>query len=196
MISGTVRDVHGTPQMGALIELMRADEGTVATAISDDHGRYIMAMVTPGRYQLRATAAFFIPLLRNDVRLHAGVQSIVNLTMNNLFDADNWLPAQRRRADEPVDDWKWTLRSTASRPLLRLVDPEERTPISSSAEQPHRVSSQGRIMLTNGDGALGMAVCTRHWCWTEPWKTGTEPCCAPMWAMCRRADTLRSPRSH
>jgi hypothetical protein len=155
MISGTVRDVHGTPQMGALIELMRSDQGTVATAVSDDHGRYLMAMVSPGQYQLRATAAFFIPLLRNDVRLHAGVQSILNLTMNNLFDADNWLPAQRRRADEPVDDWKWTLRSTASRPLLRLVDPENGAPMSSSADQSHRVSSQGRIMLTNGDGAFG-----------------------------------------
>jgi len=155
MISGTVRDVHGTPQMGALIELMRADQGTVATALSDDHGRYIMAMVAPGRYQLRATAAFFIPLLRNDVRLHAGVQAVVNLTMNNLFDADNWLPAQRRRADEPVDDWKWTLRSTASRPLLRLVDPEDGTAISSSTEQPHSVSSRGRIMVTNGDGSFG-----------------------------------------
>jgi hypothetical protein len=155
MISGTVRDVHGTPQMGALIELLRGDEGAVATTVSDDHGRYLMAMVTPGRYQLRATAAFFIPLLRNDVRLHAGVQSIVNLTMNNLFDADNWLPAQRRRADEPVDDWKWTLRSTASRPLLRLVDPENGTPVSSSADQSHRVSSQGKIMVTNGDGAFG-----------------------------------------
>jgi hypothetical protein len=155
MVSGTVRDVHGTPQMGALIELMRADEGTVATAISDDHGRYIISMVVPGRYQLRATAAFFIPLLRNDVRLRAGVQSVVNLTMSNLFDADNWLPAQRRRADEPVDDWKWTLRSTASRPLLRLVDPEDGSPVSSSADQPHRVSSQGRITLTNGDGSFG-----------------------------------------
>jgi hypothetical protein len=141
--------------MGALIELVRADAGTVATAVSDDRGRYIMTMVTPGHYQLRATAAFFMPLLRNDVRLRAGVQSIVNLTMNNLFDADNWLPAQRRRADEPVDDWKWTLRSSASRPLLRLVDPEDGTPISSSADQPHRVSSQGRVMLTNGDGAFG-----------------------------------------
>jgi Carboxypeptidase regulatory-like domain len=155
MISGTVRDVHGTPQMGALVELLRTDQGTVATAVSDDHGRYIMAMVTPGHYQLRATAAFFMPLLRNDVRLRSGVQSIVNLTMNNLFDVDNWLPAQRRRADEPVDDWKWTLRSSASRPLLRLVDPKDGTPISSSADQPHRVTSQGRIMLTNGDGAFG-----------------------------------------
>ncbi len=141
--------------MGALIELLRGDDGIASTAVSDDHGRYIMTMLAPGRYELRASAAFFIPLLRNNVRLRAGVQSVVNLTMNNLFDADNWLPAQRRRADEPVDDWKWTLRSTASRPLLRLVDPEDGSPVSSSADQPHRVSSQGRIILTNGDGAFG-----------------------------------------
>jgi Carboxypeptidase regulatory-like domain len=155
IVSGTVRDVRGTPQMGALIELMRAEDGSVTTAISDVHGRYIMATITPGRYQLRATAAFFIPLLRNDVRLRAGVQSIINLTMNNLFDADNWLPAQRRRADEPVDDWKWTLRSTANRPLLRLVDPESGAPVSSSSEHSRLVSSQGRVVLTNGDGAFG-----------------------------------------
>ncbi|MGA7157606.1 MAG: carboxypeptidase-like regulatory domain-containing protein [Acidobacteriaceae bacterium] len=155
VISGTVRDVHGTPQMGALIELSRAGDETISTAVSDMHGRYIMTMLSPGRYQLRATAAFFLPVLKNDVRLHAGMQAVVNVTLNNLFDADNWLPAQRRRADEPVDDWKWTLRSTASRPLLRLVDPEDGSPISSSADQPHRVSSQGRIILTNGNGAFG-----------------------------------------
>lgn len=155
VISGTVRDVHGTPQMGALIELMRAGDPTVSTAVSDEHGRYMMTMLAPGRYQLRATAAFFLPVLKSNLRLHAGMQSVVNLTLSNLFDADNWLPAQRRRSDEPVDDWKWTLRSMANRPLLRLIDPEDGTPVSSSADQPHRVSSQGRILLTNGDGAFG-----------------------------------------
>ena len=155
MISGTVRDVRGTPQMGALVELLRADATTVATAISDDHGRYMMPMVAPGRYQLRATAAFFVPFSRNNIHLRAGVQSIVNLTMSAVFEADNWLPAQRRRADEPVDDWKWTLRSTASRPLLRLVDPEDGTSVSTSADQTHQVSSQGKIILTNGDGGFG-----------------------------------------
>jgi hypothetical protein len=135
MISGTVRDVQGTPQMGALVQLLRADTTTVATALSDDHGRYIIPGVAPGHYQIRATAAFFAPLLRDNVRLHSGVQSVVNLTLSALFEADNWLPAQRKRADEPVDDWKWTLRSTASRPLLRLVDPEESGGVSSSGEQ-------------------------------------------------------------
>jgi hypothetical protein len=154
IISGTVRDAHGTPQMGTIVQLLRADASTVGTAISDDHGRYIIPMVTPGRYEIRATAAFFAPLLRNNVRLQSGVQSVVNLTMSAIFEADDWLPTQRRRADEPVDDWKWTLRSTASRPLLRLIDPDGE-PISSSSEETHRLSSQGRITLTNGDGAFG-----------------------------------------
>ena len=154
-ISGTVRDVHGTPQMGALIELLRADASTVATALSDQHGRYIMPTVLPGRYQLRATAAFFVPALRSNLHLQPGVQSIVNVTMSAMFDAENWLPAQRRRADEPMDDWKWALRSTANRPLLRLVDPESGSAVSSSAEQPHQVFSRGRITLTGGDGGFG-----------------------------------------
>jgi len=154
-LSGTVRDVHGTPQMGALIELLSADATTVATAFSDQHGRYILPSVMPGRYQLRATAAFFIPALRNNLHLQPGVQAIVNLTMSTMFDAENWLPAQRRRADEPADDWKWALRSTANRPLLRLVDPESGVELSSSAEQPHKAYSQGRITLTNGTGSFG-----------------------------------------
>jgi len=155
-ISGTVRDVHGTPQMGTLVELLGADLSPVASALSDDHGRYIMPDVLPGRYQLRATAAFFVPALRSNLQLHAGAQEIINVTMSALFEADGWLPAQRRRADEPADDWKWALRSTANRPLLRLVDPESGSPISSSAtEQANRAMSSGRVTLTNGDGSFG-----------------------------------------
>ena len=153
IISGTVRDAQGTPQMGALVQLLRGDMSPAATAFSDDHGRYIIPTILPGRYQLKATAAFFAPLLRTNIRLQPGVQSIVNLTLSAMFESDNWLPAQRRRADEPVDDWKWTLRSTSSRPLLRLVD-EDGVSVSSSAEHTHHVVSQGRIQLTNGDGAF------------------------------------------
>jgi hypothetical protein len=153
-VSGTVRDMHGTPQMGTLVELLSGDATVIVSAFSDAHGRYIMPTVVPGKYQLRASAAFFVPVLRNNLRLTAGTQSIVNLTMSAMFEAENWLPGQRRRADEPVDDWKWTLRSTAARPLLRLVD-EDGNGMSSSAEQQHKLSSEGRLQVTNGDGAFG-----------------------------------------
>jgi len=154
-VAGLVRDVSGTPQMGALVELLRADATVVATAFTDNRGRYIMAAVTPGKYELRATAAFFVPSRRPDLRLLCGKQSVVNLTMSSLFEAENWLPAQRRRSDEPADDWKWTLRSTANRPLLRLVDPSNGLEVSSSAERAPKPSTQGQVALINGDGAFG-----------------------------------------
>ncbi len=154
-VSGTVRDIHGTPQMGTLVELLRADASVVATAFSDDHGRYLLPSIQPGQYAMRATAAFFVPVQRNHLFLQAGTQAFVNLTLSAIFEADNWLPAQRRRADEPVDDWKWTLRSTASRPLLRLTDPEDGVAISSSAEHVHKQTTQGKVSVTNGDGTFG-----------------------------------------
>jgi hypothetical protein len=154
-IAGVVRDAHGTPQMGALVVLLNAGATTIATAFTDDHGRYIMPSVLPGHYQLRATAAFFIPTLKPNVRLQAGSQAIVNLTMTTLFEMENWLPAQRRAVGEPADDWKWTLKATANRPLLRLTDPEDGQAISSSGESNRRAVSQGRVMVLSGDGAFG-----------------------------------------
>ena len=153
-ISGVVRDSRGTPQMGAVIELLTADATMVASALTDDHGRYIIAAVLPGKYQIRATAAFLVPVTRGNLRLQSGAQADINLTMTTLYEAANWLPTQGRRPDEPVDDWKWTLRSTANRPLLRLTD-ENGQEVSSSAAERRKAVSQGRVEVTNGDGAFG-----------------------------------------
>ncbi len=155
-LSGSVRDAHGVPQMGALVLLLTADATTVATAFTDNHGRYIITAVTPGRYQLKATAAFFVPASRPNVRLQAGAQAVVNLTMSTLYEAENWLPAQKRSANEPADDWKWTLRSSANRPLLRLVDDADgNVLVSSSAEHSRRATTQARVSVTSGDGGFG-----------------------------------------
>ena len=154
MVSGVVRDAHGTPQMGALVQLLGADASTIATAFTDDHGRYIMASILPGKYQMRASAALLLPAVRGNVRLQAGAQAIINLTMTTLFEAETWLPAQRRRVDEPEDDWKWTLRSAANRPLLRIVDPASSVQVSSSAETNHHASSQARVSVSSNDGAF------------------------------------------
>lgn len=164
MLSGTVRDAHGTPQMGALVELLSGDASIVASAFTDDRGRYVLSTQLPGSYNLHATAAFLLPANRANLRLRAGAQAIVNLTMNTLFEAEAWLPAQKRRADEPADDWKWALRSNANRPLLRFVDPNApngsgksagEMVVSSSARERTRSSSQARMSVMSGDGAFG-----------------------------------------
>lgn len=152
-LSGLVTDAHGIPQAGAVVQLI-TNATTIATAFTDDRGRYSIHAVLPGSYQLRATAAFFLPTAKQNVRLIAGAQAIINLTMNTMAEASSWLPAQRRRADEPADDWKWTLRSVANRPLLRVLD-ENESAISSSAERNHRAQASATVAVTSGDGGFG-----------------------------------------
>ncbi len=121
VLSGVVRDAHGTPQLGAAVELLTPSAGEVAVALTDVRGRYRFPAISAGRYALKVTAAAFLPTLRENLHLRGG-QVVVNLTLNTLFEAAQWIPAQRRALDESEEDWKWTLRSSVSRPILRWDD--------------------------------------------------------------------------
>jgi hypothetical protein len=116
-----VSDARGTPQMGAVVELMAANATVVARAYTNARGVFNFEQVLPGTYQIKATGDSFLPTLREDLRLRSRSKLVVNLTLSTLFEAIQWLPAQPRSADEPSDDWKWTLRSSSNRPLLRLL---------------------------------------------------------------------------
>ncbi len=156
VVSGVVRDARGVAQMGALVQVLAADSITVATAFTDFHGRYVIANLHPGRYLVRASATLFVPATRANLRLVNGASAVVNLTMATLFDTSAWLPAQRRRADEPDDDWKWTLRSTAGRPILRVLNDDGTTiQVSSSATEETRSTTSARATVTSGDGEFG-----------------------------------------
>ena len=120
-VSGVVCDARGTPQMGAMVELMAADATVVARAYTNMRGGFAFDHVFPGTYQIKATGDSFLPTLREDLRLRSRSKVVVNLTLSTLFEAIQWLPAQPRSPDEPSDDWKWTLRSSSNRPLLRLL---------------------------------------------------------------------------
>ncbi len=155
-IGGVVRDSQGVAQMGALVQVLAANSITVATAFTDQHGRYLIANLNPGRYLVRASATLFVPVTRSNLQLRNGATAIVNLTLAALFDTTSWLPAQRRRADETEDDWKWTLRSTANRPILRIVEDGTEIEVSSSAEEQRpalRVKAQEAI--ESSDGSFG-----------------------------------------
>jgi hypothetical protein len=85
------------------------------------YGRYRIGNLTPGHYQVRASAALFIPATRTDLRLSPGLRATVNLTLSMLADPTGWLPAKPRGPDEVGDDWIWTMRSGANRPMLRVL---------------------------------------------------------------------------
>jgi Carboxypeptidase regulatory-like domain len=120
-VSGVVCDARGTPQMGAMVELLAANATVVSRVYTNVHGAFSFDRIFPGTYQIKATGDSFLPTLREDLRLRARSKVVVNLTLSTLFEAIQWLPAQPRSPDEPSDDWKWTLRSSSNRPLLRLL---------------------------------------------------------------------------
>jgi carboxypeptidase family protein len=154
-VSGIVRDRRGAPQIDALIQLMRADSSVVAVAHTDARGIFLLEDLLPGVYQLKASEEAFLPSLRENLRVIAHHKTVANVTLSTLFDAVQWLPAERRSADEPADDWKWTLRSETNRPVLRFSDEgpvmvsEGNGPVQSRA----RVTTSGGLR-SFGDGGL------------------------------------------
>ena len=159
-VSGVVKDAQGVVQLGALVQILSDRSVTVATAFTDQHGHYLIPNLPSGRYFVRASQTLFVPSTRGNLQLHAGGTAIVNLTLNALFDTASWLPAERRQSSEPDDDWKWTLRSTANRPILRLLeqnDAGELIEVSSSATETGHQAATTRVRATvsSGDGGFG-----------------------------------------
>ncbi len=157
VLTGVVRDAHGVVQMGVLVQVLAPGLGAVGSAFTDQYGRYTIAHLAAGRYRVRATASLFAPATRPIVEAGSGARTIVNLTMAALFDTASWLPAERRHPDEPEDDWKWTLRSPADRPILRLAgdQPGSGKPMPPAAEQSARRPLHGAVTLISAKGGLG-----------------------------------------
>jgi carboxypeptidase family protein len=120
-ISGSVTDSSGTAQMGATVEMRAVGTGQSAQAYTDAVGHFTISGLIPGNYDIRVTAPSFLPTVREDVALASGAAKVVNITLNTLFEAARMMPA-RKRVNEDDDNWKWTLRSTANRPILRFDD--------------------------------------------------------------------------
>jgi hypothetical protein len=156
VVTGVVRDTQGTAQMGAMVQVLAAGSVSVASAFTDRFGRYRIANLVPGKYQVQATAILFVPATRRNLVLATGMRATVNLTLSMLSDPTAWLPAERRKPDEPGDDWTWTLRSSANRPLLRMLDDGEIVIVASSAKDaPQIAPTVAHAAVVSGDGGFG-----------------------------------------
>jgi hypothetical protein len=107
--------------MGAAVEMLAVGTGQHLLAYTDVDGRFSITGLPPGTYDLRVSAPSFLPTVREDVALAAGASKIVNITLNSLFEAIRMMPT-RKRGNDDDDSWKWTLRSTSNRPILRFDD--------------------------------------------------------------------------
>ena len=117
-ISGHVRNATGVPQMGAIVEVIGAAAHSL-TVFTDDAGFFSASGLLPGVYRIKVSAPSFLPALRERIGLRPGASVNVNVTLNTLLGAIQVGPLRVTSDDE---DWKWTLRSVANRPILRVFD--------------------------------------------------------------------------
>jgi hypothetical protein len=150
-VSGDVRDSSGTPQIGATVQLLRSDLTVVTTVYTDGKGHFAIASLLPGHYSLKAMGPTFLPSLREDVRVRRG--TIVNLTLNTLYEVMQWLPSQPRSGTAQEDDWAWTLRSASNRPLLRWLEDGPLVVVSDGSGSHPKL--RARLVATGQDGTFG-----------------------------------------
>jgi hypothetical protein len=149
-ISGYVRNNTGAPQMGAVVEILGAANRTL-TVFTDAAGFYTATGLLPGLYTLKVTAPSFLPALREKVGLHPGARLNVNVTLSTLLGVMQLGPA-RPLPDE--DDWKWTLRSVANRPILRVFD----DPTLPAEKQNHELSGTLSFLAGSAAGGYGTGL--------------------------------------
>jgi len=151
-ISGYVRNVSGAPQMGAVVQILGAANRTF-TVFTDGAGYYAATGLLPGLYTLKVTAPSFLPALRERVGLRPGASLNVNVTLSTLLGVMQLGPVRNVPDD---DDWKWTLRSVANRPILRVFD--DPTPlVLASTEEREKPSHEftGSLSFLAGSAAAG-----------------------------------------
>jgi Carboxypeptidase regulatory-like domain len=149
-ISGYVRDGSGAPQMGAAVEIL----GSAAQALkvfTDDRGFYSVASLLPGTYSVKVSAPSFLPTLREKIGVRAGAKLMVNVTLTTLFEAIQLVPLRSPVED---DDWKWTLRSVANRPILRVLE-DGTTVVAQTGESAADRNLKGSLSFLAGSPGQG-----------------------------------------
>jgi len=149
-ISGYVRDGSGAPQMGAAVEIL----GSAVQALkvfTDDRGFYSVASLLPGTYSVKVSAPSFLPALREKIGVRAGAKLMVNVTLTTLFEAIQLVPL---RSPVDDDDWKWTLRSVANRPILRVLE-DGTTVVAQTGESAADHDLKGTLTFLAGSPGQG-----------------------------------------
>lgn len=155
-VSGVVESSDHAPVMGAIVQLLGEDALPILTGFTDIHGHYQFSGIPPGRYGVQVLQAYFLPARRKGILVNRQTHAIVDLTMMSLFNLTQWFPARPRPADEPEDDWKWTLRSAVDRPILRWSESTTSSSDEQTAPPPNLLHARKMdVAVTGGSSQFG-----------------------------------------
>lgn len=131
--------------MGAVVEIA-SSAAQALVVFTDEAGFYSASGLLPGLYSVKVSAPSFLTALRDKVGIHPGASLQLNITLSTLLNALQVSPAHGTASD---DDWKWTLRSVANRPVLRIFD----DPAMNAERRPRDLKA--RVSFLAGSAAEG-----------------------------------------
>jgi Carboxypeptidase regulatory-like domain len=151
-LSGEVRDVSGTPQLGATVEVLAETPGTNFSEhfLTNTQGLFQGDKLLPGFYTVRVTLAGFLPTLEKHVLVSANLTTMVKIQLESMFASLEQLRRPPTTTSVESDDWKWALRSASGlRPVLQWDDDDSN--ISSAIVMENPASHpKGRVELMDG----------------------------------------------
>jgi Carboxypeptidase regulatory-like domain len=154
ILSGVVRDVAGTPQLGATVEVLSEAPGISATQqfLTNTQGFFRGEKLAPGFYTVRVTLAGYLPSLEKHIRVSSNLTTVVRIQLESMFASIEQLRRPPVSGAVEADDWKWVLRSSSGlRPVLQWNDDDGPPPpnygvvADTGAPRP-----RGRIELSDG----------------------------------------------
>jgi len=117
--------------MGAVVDVLGSALQRLRI-FTDENGFFSASGLVPGYYTLKVSAPSFLPTLRDKINVRAGASVLLNLTLSTLFDSVQFTP---RHGTTDNGDWDWVLRSTANRPVLRMLPDGSAVVVAKGPEQ-------------------------------------------------------------
>ena len=137
-IAGVVRNSFGMPLPGAAVQLFNHQERLLTRVMTDDHGHFRFADLTPERYSVRITRLSYDVARRPNIDVRAGERTLLTVSLATLFSS---IQIAYPSIENGVmdDEWKWVLRSASqTRPVFRF------TPDGSAAGDPAAMAAEGQ----------------------------------------------------
>jgi hypothetical protein len=159
-IAGFVRDSSGIPQMGASVLLFNRYERLIQQTITNERGLFGFDSLTPDLYSIRVSLASFVPAMKQKIAVQPGMQSLLYVDLASVLSSIELVYAAPGQGALMSDDWKWTLKASAStRPILRFL-PDLSTSDPTKRDKPAGTGvfsdTYGVLKVSAGDpGSLG-----------------------------------------
>jgi hypothetical protein len=161
-ITGIVSDNLGIPQMGATVLLYNKQDRTLSKVQTDARGEFKFAGLFPELYSIRVSLASFLPAFKRDIQVQPGMRSVLHVNLSTLLSTIQLsYPTALESGSIMSDDWKWVLRSaTATRPILRLIEPKPGVPVDPAQRAAVFSDTRGVLKVSAGEGASASGIAT------------------------------------